>query len=296
MDNTQITKSENQISVIEEDKKIFGELTSSDIKNSNISASNKEIILSHYNELTIRMLDANFAGEKLKVAINLTIFESGYKTENISQLILMVIKDIFSDFGNMTISDVVLAFRKGVRGDLGEFMGLNVRTFYNWLKSYNETVKAEAMKALRTIKKQEPPVSEEKKKQLRMDWLNNHIIDFELHKQGLQIKTYDIRNIFYEYCLKNGIGYLTKDEKKDIRETAKQLLKSSFLPSNARDRSEQKEFSQIMNALINDEQDTTVEQRIVMQSKRLAIPIIFNKLIEQGLDLKLLIEKIEGSV
>ena len=51
-----------------------------------------------------------------------------------------------------------------------------------------------------------------------------------------------------------------------------------------------------MNVLINDEQDTTVEQRIVMQSKRLAIPIIFNKLIEQGLDLKLLIEKIEGSI
>ena len=36
MDNTQITKSENQISVIEEDKKILGELTISDIKNSNI--------------------------------------------------------------------------------------------------------------------------------------------------------------------------------------------------------------------------------------------------------------------
>lgn len=283
----------NQLAV-SDNNKVFGEITISDIKNSNIGSNNKEIILARYNELTIRNLDANQAGEKLKVIINLTIFESGYKVENISELILMVIRDIFSDFSGMTISEIALAFRKGVRKDFGEFMGLSVITFYNWLKSYNETIKLEAMKALRNIRKEPKPISDELKKQYRKEWLMNHIEDFELHKKGLEIKTYDINNIFYEYCLKNGIGYLTKEEKKEIKEKAIEFMRNSFLPQNAKNRAEQKEFKHIIQALMSDEQDKTVDEKIVMQSKRMAIPIIFDKLIQQGLELKTLIEKIEG--
>jgi hypothetical protein len=285
---SQLIKNEKLI-VIPETEKVYGEITLEDLKKSDLV--NKEIILAKYSEKQIKYLDANVAGEKIKTYINLAIFETGFKVENISELIIMVVKDIFSDFPTMTLSEISIAFRKGVRGELGEYMGLSVRTFYQWLKYYNE-YKIPIIKQIQTIKKEEE-ITDEQKKKVKMDWLNHFIEDFEQYKKTKVSEAFDFKNLFYDYCVKNLIGYLNKDEKAKIKERAKKNVLSYH--SKASNNQQRKEFKIIIQKIANNQEDKSVEELIIMESKRLAIPIIYNKLIENNLDLREIIYRIENN-
>jgi hypothetical protein len=287
MENNQIIQTENtniQIKTLD-NTLVYGDLTLNDIKNSSISKANKEIIISKFGEKQIKHLDPNYAGEKLKTAINLTIFESGFKVDNISELILMIIKDIFTDFSHLTISECGIAFRNGVRGLLGDFMGLSVRTFYNWLITYNETIKAEAIKQLQYIRK-EKVITDEDKERIKWEWLNTFIQDFELYKKEGVIEQLDFNNGFYEYCVKTGIGYLTIKEKLEIKELAKKRILSANNILNAKNSDERKSFKSIVSSIANNTYNQTAEMQIVSESKRIALKIIYDKLIEKEIDLR----------
>jgi hypothetical protein len=287
MENNQIIQTGNtniQIKTLD-NTLVYGDLTLNDIKNSSISKANKEIIISKFGEKQIKHLDPNYAGEKLKTAINLTIFESGFKVDNISELILMIIKDIFTDFSHLTISECGIAFRNGVRGLLGDFMGLSVRTFYNWLIAYNETIKAEAIKQLQYIRK-EKVITDEDKERIKWEWLNTFIQDFELYKKEGVIEQLDFNNGFYEYCVKTGIGYLTIKEKLEIKELAKKRILSANNILNAKNSDERKSFKSIVSSIANNTYNQTAEMQIVSESKRIALKIIYDKLIEKEIDLR----------
>jgi hypothetical protein len=287
MENNQIIQTGNtniQIKTLD-NTLVYGDLTLNDIKNSSISKANKEILVSKFGEKQIKHLDPNYAGEKLKTAINLTIFESGFKVDNISELILMIIKDIFTDFSHLTISECSIAFRNGVRGLLGDFMGLSVRTFYNWLIAYNETIKAEAIKQLQYIRK-EKLITDEDKERIKWEWLNTFIQDFELYKKEGVIEQLDFNNGFYEYCVKTGIGYLTIKEKLEIKELAKKRILSANNILNAKNSDERKSFKSIVSSIANNTYNQTAEMQIVSESKRIALKIIYDKLIEKQIDLR----------
>ena len=271
---------------------VYGNLTLTDIKNSTISKANKEILVSKFGEKQIKHLDPNYAGEKLKTAINLTIFESGFKVDNISELIIMVIKDIFNDYSYLTISECSIAFRNGVRGLLGDYMGLSVRTFYNWLFEYNETLKADAIKQLQYIKK-ENSITEEDKEKIKWDWLNTFIQDFETYKKDGIIEQLDFNNGFYDYCVKTGIGYLTIQEKVEIKELAKKRILSSNNVLNAKNSDERNSFKQIVTSIANNTYNQNAEMQIISESKRIALKIIYDKLIEKEIDLRQAINEYE---
>jgi hypothetical protein len=298
--NNEISNTNQSIQVLNENEindnfKVWGEITISDIKDSNISISNREVLLARFSEKPIKDIDANLSGKKIQELINLTIFESGFKTENISELIILVIKDIFSDFGYMTLSEISLAFRKGIRGDLGEYMGLSVRTFYNWLKTYNQTIKSEAIKSLQSIQKNEPSkINDDEKKEYYQRWLQSHIDDFERHKKGEEIKIYDFGHIFYDYCIKHSIGYLTTLEKEILYDKARTNTIRKHSSHNAKSTFEIKQFRDIINAISTNSITPTIEDIISSEMKRLAIIKIFDKLIHQGLELKNFINEIEN--
>jgi hypothetical protein len=284
MSNNQVIQTNNQINIID-NSLVYGDLTLSDIKNSDIPKPKKEVLISKFGEKQIKYLDANYAGEKLKTAINLTIFESGYKVDNISELILMVIKDIFNDFSSLTISECSVAFRSGVRGLLGEYMGLSVKTFYNWLLAYNETIKAEAVRQLQFIKK-EKTITEEDKKKIRLDWLNGFIKDFESYKENGNTDQFDYNNNFYDYCISSGIGYFTRKEKLEIKELAKKRILNSHNVLNARNKDERNSFKEIVNSIVNEVYNKKAETEIVSEAKRLALKTIYDRLIDKKIHLK----------
>jgi hypothetical protein len=290
--NQSVIINENEIS---DDSKVWGDITISDIKESNIGNSNREVLLAKYSQKQIKDIDANISGNKLKECINLAIFESGFKTENISELILLIIKDIFADFSYMTLSEVSLAFRKGIRGDLGEYMGLSVRTFYTWLKTYNQIIKSEAIKSLQSIKKEEVKYNEDERKEYYKRWLQSHIDDFKRHKNGEEVKIYDFGHIFYDYCIKHSIGYLTNLEKEALYDKARTNTIRKHSSVNAKSAFEIKEFRDIITAISTNNINPNIEDIINSEMKRLSIVKIFDKLIHQGLELENFINEIENN-
>jgi hypothetical protein len=290
--NQSVIITENEIS---DDSKVWGDITISDIKESNIGNANREVLLAKFSEKQIKDIDANISGNKLKECINLAIFESGFKTENISELILLIIKDIFADFSYMTLSEVSLAFRKGIRGDLGEYMGLSVRTFYTWLKTYNQIIKSEAIKSLQSIKKEEVKYNEDERKEYYKRWLQSHIDDFKRHKNGEEIKIYDFGHIFYDYCIKHSIGYLTNLEKEALYDKARTNTIRKHSSVNAKSAFEIKEFRDIITAISTNNINPNIEDIINSEMKRLSIIKIFDKLIHQGLELENFINEIENN-
>jgi hypothetical protein len=291
----QTNKTINQISVLRaEDEKIYGDLTIADVRNSRLSDFQKEVLLAKYSEKPVKELDPNYVGERVRGLINNSILVLNFKVDNLSQVIIEVIKDIFIDFGNNTLSEIALAYRLGSRKKLGDFMGISVATFYGWLNTYNETIRLESFKVLQAIKKDEIPVNEEKKKEYHIKWLQSYIKDFERYKNGEELQEFDFGNVFYKYCIKNGIGYINDDEMAILNEKAKENLKINYTSKKSKDPSKAKEYKEIIDILESETINEYVSNKIKSDAKRLAIPVIFKRLIKRNIDLYDMICKIEN--
>jgi hypothetical protein len=280
----------------DDNHKVFGDITIADIKQASIYANQKEILLAHFTEKSIRNIDSNYAGLKITQLINRTIFESGFNAEkiNIPELIVLVVQDIFSDFSHLTVSEISTAFRKGIRGDYGEFYGISVRSFYVWLKGYQERLQ-EALEALTRINKPENDiVSDEKKKLYHKEWLKSHIADFESYKSGEEIVIHDYGHVLYNYCKKHGIGYLSEQEKDDLFDRGKDLVLKNHSKEMAKSSVQLMEFRDVVSAIVSGDINTTIRNKIIAEAKRLAIMKIYDKLIQENINLKDLIVVIEG--
>jgi len=277
-----------------EDEKIYGDITISDIRSSRLSDFQKEVLLAKYSEKPVKELDPNYVGERVRGLINNAILVLNYKVDNLSQVIIEVIKDIFIDFGNNTLSEIAMAYRLGARKKLGDFMGISVATFYSWLNTYNETIRMESFKVLQAIKKDEIPVNEEKKKEYHIKWLQSYIKDFERFKNGEQLQEFDFGNIFYKYCVTNGIGYITDEEMSILFEKAKEILKMNYTSKKSKDPSKAKEYRDIISELENETINEYVTNKLNSEAKRLAIPVMFKRLIKRNIELYDIICKIEN--
>lgn len=64
---------------------------------------------------------------------------AGFKVPEPDDLAIMTAKlsaDLFESYRFLTFGEVTLCFELGIKGEYGDFMGLNMRTFTRWLKCY----------------------------------------------------------------------------------------------------------------------------------------------------------------
>ena len=94
------------------------------------TASNKPMIKSYE--------DLNIVVNAIHVSITQVIADKGVRleTEDINYLKQNICRDIIHDFNTLSLEDVNVCFRMGVRGKLGEYYGINVATLYQWLEKY----------------------------------------------------------------------------------------------------------------------------------------------------------------
>lgn len=70
----------------------------------------------------------------------------------------VLFRDLQARYSMLTLHEVGLAFDNGLRGDYGQFYGLNVITFNNWLKAYRQSDdRFKAIKNMENIKNALPP-------------------------------------------------------------------------------------------------------------------------------------------
>lgn len=266
-----------------------------------LSKENKEVLLATLNftkisELNIQKYDTSY--NYLVGVFGKTIVESGIGMEEGEQevFISLCIDEVINDFSYLTIEDVRIAVKKGVRLDYGKFYGLNITTLNFWLKEYVNSTKKGAMKLLPQIKPKEEfkGLNDEQQKIIYKRWLESWIDLFEKYHEGENITISDAGNVFYKYCIKNKITPpLTVSEMLTLENKAKRLIIANG-KENARSSYQIKEINAIIEAINKNKLNDDIELKIVSEAKRLAIFTFFDKLIAEKLELRDLIEKIEN--
>lgn len=266
-----------------------------------LSKENKEVLLATLNftkisELNIQKYDTSY--NYLVGVFGKTIVESGIGMEEGEQevFISLCIDEVINDFSYLTIEDVRIAVKKGVRLDYGKFYGLNITTLNFWLKEYVNSTKKDAMKLLPHIKPKEEynGLNDEQKKIVYKRWLDSWIDLFEKYHEGENIIISDAGNVFYKYCIKNKITPpLTVSEMLTLENKAKRLIIANG-KEHARSSYQIKEINAIIEAINKNRITDDIELKIVSEAKRLAIYTFFDKLITEKLELRDLIDKIEN--
>jgi len=102
-------------------------------------------------------LPENIAKSKLMDIVSKTEFELGYKSSDAKQMAMtcnLLLEEIKTEFKAIRIDELPIAFKKGARGEYGEFFGLSVVTFNKWLNGYQ--VSEQRREALKSIRDAEP--------------------------------------------------------------------------------------------------------------------------------------------
>lgn len=266
-----------------------------------LSKENKEVLLATLNFVSISELNIQKYDNSYNYLVGVfakTIVESGIGMEEGEQevFISLCIDEVINDFSYLTIEDVRIAVKKGVRLDYGKFYGLNITTLNFWLKEYVNSTKKDAMKLLPQIKPKEEfkGLNDEQQKIIYKRWLESWIDLFEKYHEGENITISDAGNVFYKYCIKNKITPpLTVSEMLTLENKAKRLIIANG-KENARSSHQIKEVNAIIEAINKNKLNDDIELKIVTEAKRLAIFTFFDKLIAEKLELRDLIKKIEN--
>lgn len=180
--------------------------------------------------------DLNIVANSVHTSINCSIADKGVNMsyEDINYLKEIVLRDILNDFKTLTLQDVSLCFSMGVRGNLGEYYGLNVVTFYGWLKKYKEEL---IPQAICEVQKHIAPIQiEEEKvdyKKLDFEKVDNLCNAINLSKEHKQYNFNDYGNIHFSFLNKFGFfNYLSDDDKKNFKQDAIQLYVNEAKENN----------------------------------------------------------------
>lgn len=235
--------------------------------------------------------------DELSDLIGITYFEAGVKpleaTTELFALVDATIKDLMLNFRFMTMEEIKKAFHFGVRKHYGDYFGLNVVTFHNWVKSYQSDQKrAEAMKlnALNAHTAEKKKLTDEEIEKINIEAVLRCWNDYKVRKVFNENNGYHLISTF-EYLFERKIANFTHEQKVEFGKQAKVALNKQLLnkkstvtnqPMSLKDI--QKDFELIKvpgNIMVKNE------------SQRIALKYFFDELIEMETDLEELLSNKE---
>ena len=188
-------------------------------------ASNKPMIKSYE--------DLNIVVNAIHVSITQVIADKGVRleTEDINYLKQNICRDIIHDFNTLSLEDVNVCFRMGVRGKLGEYYGINVATLYQWLEKYKNEIIPEMNKEIHA-NLPKPLEIETKVDYKAFDFTLVETIKNILVGE-IELTNYnDYGNIHYNLLDKLNLIHFTTDEKMEIFNRAKDVVKYNLTKKN----------------------------------------------------------------
>ena len=90
-------------------------------------------------EQRIECYTTDMLATRISGLLHQTYIMVGFKVPEENDLAIITAKltsDLFESYRYLTFGEVSLCFELGAKGEYGEFMGLNMRTFARWLKAY----------------------------------------------------------------------------------------------------------------------------------------------------------------
>jgi len=269
-----------------------------DINLLNIDNTTKQVYLSHTNYPQIKdYKDKNDVSAQIDGLVNFTFAYKGHSpaSEREYEFITTALKeDIFIHFNTLTIEEIKLAFKLGVRGEMGEYYGLNPKTFYDWLKTYKTKYMFPALKnVLSLLPKKEvtAPSKEEVNK-------NNKIILCNVFQEYKNTKVYsfnDFGNMIYAFCDRLGLIDISKEQKEKILKESRNQLKIELSDRNEQLNKLGKTYHKIdlKKAFqeIEFESNKDYETQVIMLAKKNALKHFIETCAEKDIDLEVLINE-----
>jgi hypothetical protein len=254
------------------------------VESSNLLPVEKEIAVALYGTELRYLTDIQTEIAKL---ITLTHQSCGQviNAVDVAATIPELCTDLIKYNGILTIEELRIAFKKGYKGEYGEYFGLNNKTYFAWVSAYrygkdraNAKIAMQKAGESVTTKKE---ISEEEKEAILREGALNKFNDFKSTRNF-----YDFGNISYNYLDRLGLITFTAEVKKKIMADCKaRMIEEEKMKKTQKDYIGKHQS-------INDEIKQLEEgksTRLISEAKREALKQYFSQLIEMGEELKNLI-------
>ncbi len=269
-----------------------------------LTTQEKNVIFASLNELKLKFINLDEDAESwntLKDILVKTIWESGINMPEEDQKIFipLAIEDIKEGREYLTISDVRIALKNGVRRKYGknggEFFGINITTLNYWLDCYEQQTKITTMLKLNTITpaKEEKEYTEDEKKEHHRIWIEGVYSEFEKYKNTGVYSFYDFNSAFYEYAKEIGLVTLSEEDKNRIYDEAVLEYKNSKSLKNARSVGQRADFKHAVESLNKEKNESSYKNEIKLIFRKIVVRDLFKAFIKKEKDLKDMVEKLE---
>jgi hypothetical protein len=268
----------------------------------NVKKSVREIYNAN-NSLKIKDIsDKNTVVKQIHVFINYTILDKGINLEptEINYIKTRVVDDIMRDFSHLSVDDIKLAFYYGVRGEFGEYFGINPITFYSWLKSYKTQMLPSVYKEVSPLLlKSQEQADFFDYKQFDMELVDNLCVALDDLTNTGSHNLFDFGNVYYSFLNRMELLDLNEKDVDYCKNKAKIKVKSNLSESNANYKKQGKSFHRInlIDAFENIEKENNNDFNVLIETefKRAVLDFTLDQYKINKLNLReILIEKIES--
>lgn len=259
-----------------------------------LTTQNNQIQVSHFETKVERVFQSNKFLNSTEKEMKLFLLDQvsksfllrGYKTTDQDNAIIVteLLKEIQKRFKAITFKEIEIAFENGLRGEYGEYMGLSVITFSNFIKGFKESRQRADMIKLHKEVKEEVVVTEEEKKKNFEEFLESCIF------KPYETRSYNLYSWSYIYDFFRSIGYCRFNEKteseiiKKAKSVSLEKAKAKKL-SNPRDH----KIKSIVERFNSGEE---VLEDWKFEARKIAVINQFEMFHEVGEDLRVLIKEI----
>lgn len=263
----------------------YGVITLGDVlESANITAEQKSIIVSAYTEKKICEYDDSDEEEKKAIIgfINKSIlrFGNNLNKDDTEQLLRICLEDIIAMYGMNTISDIGRALENGARKinstKENTFYMFSVNLMHKWIREYNEEVRAEAIKKSNEVRGKETPKTKEEKMKITKDWLIKVFDELEKYRKTKLYNSDWCGSLVYDIAKKTGTITMNSELRNEIWQKAIEIVRRNHQPDKARGMGQRVEFSKIINNLIGNPKDEATLSLVVVESKSLSVPTVFD--------------------
>lgn len=176
--------------------------------------------------------------------------------------------NILNRYPGIRLEEIPNAFQLGIRGEFGEFMGLSVITFENFIKNYLESQhRLKLAETLPRLQEKNVPTKDE----IFEISQNNALLAYEKFKAGMDYEL--LATITYSFLDDLSLLNYSSKDKIEFIEIAKQELLNAAKSKKLFefDRSERNK----LDNLIKDITSHTENQKVIIQAKRIALRVFF---------------------
>jgi len=197
--------------------------------------------------------------------------------EELTVLTQVLIDDILTDFPKLTIEELKIATRKGIRGEFGEFFGLNAVSYHFFIKSFiNGEKRAEAiLKQIEHLAEQKRVKSPDEIAQIEKEFWENETKRIAEYKKTGVLKTDSYERLYKIYESAGKIS-LSNSEKWDYFEKARiEVVKE--LKLEAQDSMKPKPIIEQIKRIESKQTTKLDDLKIADYACRLVIEMVYSK-------------------